>query len=85
MSSIVEKGTDVAQKKPMTERFMRATGRLRMFFGPADQGVLDGEPKHEDEAGHQRRQRELRQWDVVRNADGSTYLVARDSKEDTGE
>lgn len=56
-----------------------------MFFGPADQGVLDGQAKHEDEAGNQRRQQELRQWDVVRNADGSTYLVSRDSKEDKGE
>jgi hypothetical protein len=35
--------------------------------------------------GHQRRQQELRQWDVVRNADGSTYLVPRHSKEDSGE
>ncbi len=65
----------------MTERFMKTTGKLRMFFGPADQGVRIGEAKHEDEAGNQRRQRELQQWAVVRNADGSTYLVTRDPKE----
>lgn len=58
-------------------RMMRATGKLRMIFGPADQGGLDGPVRYKDDAAHRQRQQELQQWDVVRNGDGSTYLVSR--------
>jgi hypothetical protein len=75
-----EKGLGMAQKKPFSHRFMQATGRLRMIFGPADQGGLDGPIKYADGAAHQQRQQELQQWDVVRNADGSTYLVKREGE-----
>lgn len=71
----------MANKEPLAHRFMRATGKLRMIFGPADQGGLDGPVKFADGAAHQRRQQELQQWDVVRNADGSTYLVKREGEE----
>ena len=67
----------MAEKMPFSQRFMRATGKLRMIFGPADQGGLDGPVKYTDGAAHQQRQQELQQWDVVRNGDGSTYLVKR--------
>ncbi|WP_323959939.1 hypothetical protein GC088_00320 [Arthrobacter sp. JZ12] len=68
----------MAEKKTLSARFMNATGKLRMFFGPADQGGLGGPVKYTDDAAHRRRQQELQQWDVVRNADGSTYLVSRE-------
>lgn len=73
----------MAGKKPLSARFMKATGKLRMFFGPADQGGLDGPVRYTDDAAHQRRQQELQQWDVVRNPDGSTYLVSRQSEDPT--
>lgn len=71
----------MSDKKPLSHRFMRATGKLRMIFGPADQGGLDGPVKYAHGAAHQQRQQELQQWDVVRNADGSTYLVKREGGE----
>ncbi|GAB3552926.1 hypothetical protein GCM10027404_24400 [Arthrobacter tumbae] len=49
-----------------------------MFLGPADQGGLEGPVKYADGAAHQQRQQDLQQWDVVRNADGTTYLVKRE-------
>lgn len=67
----------MAEKMSLIHRFMRTTGKLRMIFGPADQGGLDGPIRYRDGAAHQQRQKELQQWDVVRNADGSTYLVKR--------
>lgn len=67
----------MAGKKPLSHRLMGATGKLRMIFGPADRGGLDGPIRFADGAAHQQRQQELQQWDVVRNADGSTYLVQR--------
>lgn len=74
----MRKASSMAERKPLSQRFMRATGKLRMFFGPADQGGLEGPIRYEDGAAHQQRQQELQQWDVVRNADGSTYLVKRE-------
>ncbi|KRF09084.1 hypothetical protein ASH00_05350 [Arthrobacter sp. Soil782] len=68
----------MADRKPLSQRFMKATGKLRMFFGPADQGGLEGPVKYAYGAAHQQRQQELQQWDVVRNVDGSTYLVKRE-------
>ncbi|MBM7781463.1 hypothetical protein [Arthrobacter tumbae] len=68
----------MADRKSWSQRFMRATGKLRMFLGPADQGGLEGPVKYADGAAHQQRQQDLQQWDVVRNADGTTYLVKRE-------
>lgn len=67
----------MAEKKAWSVRFMKVTGKLRMFFGPADQGGPEGPVRYTDDAAHRQRQRQLQQWDVVRNPDGSTYLVAR--------
>ncbi|MHA7281930.1 hypothetical protein [Arthrobacter sp. TMS2-4] len=67
----------MAQKPSFTSRFMNATGKLRMFFGPAARGTTAGEIVYRDDAAQSRRQQELQQWDVVRNADGSSYLSPR--------
>ncbi|NJC24314.1 hypothetical protein BJ994_003390 [Arthrobacter pigmenti] len=64
-------------KNSWPERLMKATGKLRMVFGPADQGALGGPVQYVDDAAHRERQKQLQQWDVVRNSDGSTYLVSR--------
>ncbi|MFC3300531.1 hypothetical protein FJV46_08560 [Arthrobacter agilis] len=64
-------------KEPFSARFMKATGKLRMFFGPAQGGSTEGPVVYVDDEAHRRRQAELQQWTVVRNADGSTYLKPR--------
>lgn len=67
----------MAPKSSFSARFMKATNKLRMFFGPADRGTTSGEIVYRDDEAQRSRQQELQQWDVVRNADGSTYLSAR--------
>ncbi len=62
------------------ERLMKATGKLRLVFGPADRTTLEGPVKYTDDAAHRERQKQLQQWEVVRNADGSTYLVSKQDK-----
>ncbi|MHA7248782.1 hypothetical protein [Arthrobacter tecti] len=65
-------------KNSWAYRLMKTTGKLRLVFGPADRGALGGPVQYVDDASHRERQKQLQQWDVVRNADGSTYLVARE-------
>ena len=67
----------MAQKPPFAHRFMKATNKLQMFFGPAARGTTAGEVVYRNDAAQQGRQEELQQWQVVRNADGSTYLTTR--------
>lgn len=67
----------MAKKPPFAHRFMKATNKLQMFFGPAARGTTAGEVVYRDDAAQLGRQQELQQWDVVRNADGSTYLSPR--------
>ncbi|OMH32298.1 hypothetical protein BGP79_07550 [Tersicoccus sp. Bi-70] len=56
-------------------RFMRATGRLRTVFGPADRGTTEGELTAQSRAQLARLEAEARQWTRVQRPDGSTYLV----------
>ena len=67
----------MTDKQPFSARFMAATGKLRMFFGPAQRGSTAGPIVYQDDEAHRRRQAELQQWTVVRNPDGSTYLTQR--------
>ncbi len=60
-------------------RFMGVTGKLRAFFGPAQQGSVAGPVVYRNDAAQKERQQQLQQWEVVRNLDGSTYLVDRAS------
>lgn len=67
----------VSKKEPLSARFMTATGRLRMFFGPAQRGTTSGPIVYRDDEAQRLRQEELQQWTVVRNPDGSTYLTSK--------
>jgi hypothetical protein len=69
------------RKPPMSARFMAATGKLRMFFGPAQGGSTAGPIVYLDDEAQRRRQEELQQWTVVRNPDGSTYLTTKRDEE----
>ena len=70
----------MGQQSSFSDRFMRTTGKLRMFFGPADRGSTSGEVVYRDDEAQRRRQQELQQWNVIRNADGSTYLSPRNTQ-----
>ncbi len=65
------------RKALLSARFMTATGKLRMFFGPAERGTTIGPIVYLDDEAQRARQEELEQWTVVRNPDGSTYLTSR--------
>ncbi len=67
----------MSRKAPLSARFMRATGKLRMFFGPAERGITTGPIVYLDDEAQRARQEELEQWTVVRNPDGSIYLTSR--------
>ncbi|TKV29229.1 hypothetical protein FDK12_06215 [Arthrobacter sp. NamB2] len=67
----------MSKKEPMSARFMSATGKLRMFFGPAARGTTSGPVVYRDDDAQRARQEELQQWRVVRNPDGSTYLTTK--------
>lgn len=67
----------MTKKEPLSARFMTATGRLRMFFGPAQRGTTSGPIVYRDDEAQRLRQEELQQWTVVRNPDGSTYLTTK--------
>lgn len=64
-------------KETMTQRFMRATGKLRIIFGPAHSSSLDHEMTEENRLLLARRQAEAQQWETIRRPDGSTYVVPK--------
>ncbi|WP_345449524.1 hypothetical protein [Arthrobacter gyeryongensis] len=61
----------------MTQRFMRATGKLRIIFGPAHSSSLDHEMTEENKLLLARRQAEAQQWETIQRPDGSTYVVPK--------
>ncbi len=61
------------------EKFMRATGKLRAVFGPANSSSLDHEMTEENKRLLARQQVDAQQWQTVRRPDGSTYLVPKDT------
>jgi hypothetical protein len=74
----------MSDREPMSARFMAITGKLRMFFGPAQRGTTEGPIVYRDDEAERRRHQELQQWTVVRNPDGSTYLTTRPAGGSTG-
>jgi hypothetical protein len=64
-------------KETMTQKFMRATGRLRIIFGPAHSSSLDHEMTEENQRLLAWRQAEAQQWETIRRPDGSTYVVPK--------
>lgn len=64
-------------KETMTQKFMRATGKLRIIFGPAHSSSLDHEMTEENRLLLIRRQAEAQQWETIRGPDGSTYVVPK--------
>ena len=64
-------------KENAAERFMRATGKLRAVFGPANRGSIGHEMTEQNRRLLASRQAETEQWETVRRPDGSTYVVPR--------
>ncbi|MFJ3958769.1 hypothetical protein [Arthrobacter sp. NPDC090010] len=63
------------------QRFMRATGKLRVVFGPANRSALDHEMTEENKALLIQREAETRQWETVTRPDGSSYVVSRNPED----
>jgi aspartate/methionine/tyrosine aminotransferase len=58
-----------------SQRFMRATGKLRAIFGPANRSSLVHEMTEENRKLLAQREAESQQWETIRRPDGSTYVV----------
>ena len=64
-------------KEKAAERFMRATGKLRAVFGPANRSELGHEMTDQNRRLLAMRQAETDQWETLHRPDGSTYVVPR--------
>ncbi|PTT63030.1 hypothetical protein [Arthrobacter sp. HMWF013] len=60
-----------------SQRFMRATGRLRAIFGPANRSSLVHDMTEENKRLLAQREVETQQWETLRRPDGSTYVVPK--------
>ncbi|MFF1828464.1 hypothetical protein [Paenarthrobacter sp. NPDC058040] len=65
-------------KETFAQKFMHATGKLRVIFGPAHSSSIDHEMTEENRRLLAQRQAETQQWETLRRPDGSTYVVPRD-------
>ncbi|MBT2247358.1 hypothetical protein JHV56_01415 [Arthrobacter sp. BHU FT2] len=61
-----------------SQRFMRATGKLRAVFGPANRSSLGHDMTEENRRLLAQREAETQQWETVTRPDGSTYVVPKD-------
>jgi aspartate/methionine/tyrosine aminotransferase len=68
-------------KENAAERFMRATGKLRAIFGPANRSSLGHEMTEQNRRLLAMRQAETEQWETVHRPDGSTYVVPRNPED----
>ncbi len=68
-------------KENAAQRFMRATGKLRVIFGPANRSSLGHEMTEQNRQLLEQRQSETRQWQTLRRPDGTTYVVPRDPED----
>ncbi|MDQ0680184.1 aspartate/methionine/tyrosine aminotransferase [Arthrobacter pascens] len=66
-----------AGKGNASQRFMRATGRLRAIFGPANRSSLVHDMTEENRKLLAQREAESQQWETLHRPDGSTYVVPR--------
>lgn len=64
-------------KENAVERFMRATGKFRAVFGPANRTSLGHEMTEQNRQLLAMREAETMQWETVHRPDGSTYVVPR--------
>lgn len=64
-----------------SQRFMRATGRLRAIFGPANRSSLSHDMTEDNRRLLAQRQAETRQWETVTRPDGSTYVVPKNPED----
>jgi hypothetical protein len=71
----------MASKENAAQKFMRATGKLRAIFGPANRSALSHEMTEENKALLVRREAETQQWETIRRPDGSTYVVPRNPED----
>ncbi|MCC3289354.1 hypothetical protein [Arthrobacter sp. zg-Y1110] len=68
----------MVEKESFVTRFMRTTGKVRLIFGPAQQGSLDHPMTEENQALLKEQQaQEKAMWETVTRADGSSYIVSR--------
>jgi len=68
-------------KDNTTQRFMRATGKLRAIFGPASRTSLGHEMSEQNRQLLAQRQAETQQWETLHRPDGSTYVVPRNPED----
>ena len=64
-----------------SQRFMRAMGKLRMIFGPANRSALGHEMTEQNRQLLAQREAETQQWETLHRPDGSTYVVPRDPED----
>jgi aspartate/methionine/tyrosine aminotransferase len=64
-------------KDNASQRFMRATGRLRAIFGPANRSSLVHDMTEENRKLLAQREAESQQWETLHRPDGSTYVVPK--------
>jgi aspartate/methionine/tyrosine aminotransferase len=65
----------------LSQRFMRATSKLRIILGPANRSSLVHDMTDENRALLVQRERETQQWETVTRPDGSTYVVPRNPED----
>lgn len=63
------------------QRFMRAMGKLRMIFGPANRSALGHEMTDQNRQLLAQREAETQQWETLHRPDGSTYVVPRNPED----
>ncbi len=68
-------------KDNASQRFMRATGKLRAIFGPANRSSLVHDMTEENRRLLEQRQAESQQWETITRPDGSTYVVPRNPED----
>lgn len=73
-------GAEMAMES-FAHRFMRATGRLRIIFGPAHSSSLDHAMTEENQRLLRQRQAETLQWETMRRPDGSSYVVPKNPED----
>lgn len=64
-------------KENASQRFMRATGKLRDIFGPANCSSLVHDMTEDNRKLLAQREDESKQWETLRRPDGSSYVAPR--------
>ncbi|MDQ4490005.1 hypothetical protein RBS60_07315 [Sinomonas sp. ASV486] len=59
------------------QKFMRATDKLRLVFGPANRSSTTHEMTEENRRLLAQREAESQQWETLTRPDGSTYVVPK--------